>query len=64
MGCFKLLVGLCNEIEALIRKLFWGQRGDKRKIHWVRCDELTKLKAIGGMGIRDLTLFNESLLVK
>ena len=33
MSCFKLLTGLCHEIEGLIRKIFWGQRGDSRKIH-------------------------------
>ena len=33
MGCFKLLVGLCQEIVALIRKFFWGQKGEQRKIH-------------------------------
>ena len=25
MGCFKLLLGLCHEIEVLIRKFWWGQ---------------------------------------
>lgn len=40
MNCFKLPVGLCNEIEGLIHKFWWGQRGDKRKIHWVRREEL------------------------
>ena len=24
MGCFKLPVGLCNEIETLIKKFWWG----------------------------------------
>ena len=24
MGCFKLLIGLCNEIEKLIRRFWWG----------------------------------------
>lgn len=33
MSCFKLPAGLCHEIEGLIRKFFWGQRGDSRKIH-------------------------------
>ena len=28
MGCFKVSVSLCNEIEALIKKVWWGQRGD------------------------------------
>ena len=36
MGCFKLPIGLCHEIEALIKKFLWGQRGDCRKIHWIK----------------------------
>ena len=36
MGCFKLPVSLCNEIESLIKKFWWGQWGDRRKIHWVK----------------------------
>ena len=36
MNCFKLPNGLCNELEGLIRRFLWGQRGDRRKIHWVR----------------------------
>ena len=33
MRCFKLLVSLCNEIESFIKKFWWGQQGDRRKIH-------------------------------
>ena len=33
MGCFKLPLGLCNDIEVMIRKFWWGQRGNSRKIH-------------------------------
>ena len=33
MSCFKLPVGLCNDIEAMIRKFWWGQRCDHRRIH-------------------------------
>ena len=28
MGCFKLPVGLCNEIEVMIRKFWWGEEED------------------------------------
>ena len=28
MGCFKFPIGLCNEIEVLIKKFWWGQHGD------------------------------------
>lgn len=64
MGCFKLPLSLCNEIKVLIRKFWWGQRGDKRKIHWVKWEEMTKSKLVGGMGFRDLALYNDSLLTK
>lgn len=64
MGCFKLPLGLCHEIEVLIHKFWWGQRGDKRKIHWLKWDEITKSKLVGGMRFRDLALYNDSLLVK
>ena len=42
MGCFELPVSLCNEIESLIKKFWWGQQGDQRKIHWVKWEDLTK----------------------
>ena len=64
MGCFKLPLSLCHEIEAMVKKLFWGQRGDKRKIHWVRWSELTKPKLEGELGFQDLAHFNDSLLTK
>ena len=54
MGCFKIPMGLCNEIEAMIKKIWWDQRGDRRKIHWIKWDELTKSKDVGGTGFRDL----------
>ena len=36
MSCFKLLVTLCHEIETMVRKFWWGQRGERRKVHWIR----------------------------
>ena len=33
MSCFKLPVGLCIEMESLIRKFLCRQKGDRRKVH-------------------------------
>ena len=41
MRCFKIPLGFCQETEAMIKKFWWGQRGDRRKIHWIKWDELT-----------------------
>ena len=35
MNCFKLPISLCNDLEELICKFWWRERGDQRKIHWV-----------------------------
>ena len=34
--------GICHEIEGLIRKLWWGQRGDRRKIHWAKVEWVSR----------------------
>ena len=64
MGCFKLPISLCHEIEVLIRKFWWGERGNQRKTHWVKWADLCEPKSEGGMGFKELLLFNDSLLAK
>ena len=64
MCCFKLPLGLCHEFEGLIRKIWWGQRGDQRKIHWVKWEDMCEPKSEGGMGFKELPIFNDALLAK
>lgn len=64
MSCFKLLLTFCYDIEALIRKFQWGQRGNQRKIHWSKWKSLCQPKSLGGMGFKELQKFNEAMLAK
>ena len=60
----KLPLGLCMEIESLIKKFWWGQKEDRRKVHWVKWNTLCKPKFEGERGFKDLANFNDALLAK
>ena len=64
MACFKLPSGLCQHINAMIRSFWWGSKDGKRKMCWVAWEEMTKPKFMGGMGFRDIELFNLALLAR
>ena len=64
MGCFKLSVDLCRDIEILIWKFWWGERRERRKIHWKNWETLYKPKKEGGLGFKELVKFNDAMLAK
>ena len=64
MGYFKLPKSLCKDIESMIRKFWWGYKGEARKIHWVGWNKLCLPKSQGGLGFKDIENFNLALLGK
>ena len=50
MSVFQLPLKLCDELDALCAKYWWGQVGSERKIHWWSWNKLTASKKEGGMG--------------
>jgi hypothetical protein len=64
MSVFKFSAGLCDDLSQIIRNFWWGDEEDQRKTHWMGWDKMTRPKLQGGIGFRDLRLFNQALLAK
>lgn len=64
MSCIKLPVKLCNDLNAMMAKFWWGSKGGEKKIYWLSWDKLSEKKQYGGLGFRDLRCFNLAMLAK
>ncbi|XP_051209407.1 uncharacterized mitochondrial protein AtMg00310-like [Lolium perenne] len=62
MSCFKLPRGLCQAINSMLRSFWWGSKDGKRKTCWVSWETMCSPKFNGGMGFRDIELFNIAML--
>lgn len=60
MSCFKLPNSFCDDVERIIRNFWWGASNSERGIPWKAWTDLCRPKCDGGMGFRDLKLFNIS----
>jgi hypothetical protein len=64
MGVFQLPKSLCQRLNSVIERSWWWQHLHQRKIVWVKWDNLGTSKHLGGMGFRDLEVFNLAFLAK
>lgn len=64
MTCFELPVSLCKRIQAALTRFWWDGNDGTRKLCWVSWDDLTEPKAEGGLGFKDIQIFNQALLAK
>jgi len=62
ISVFQLSASVCEDLERAIRKFWWGGEKDQRRTHWVAWEKFTRCKARGGLGFRDLKIFNQALL--
>jgi hypothetical protein len=46
----------------VIRYFWWGDEKGQRKIHWLAWEKLLLSKNLGGLGFRDMRLFNQALV--
>lgn len=64
MSCFLLSPATCKKITSAISNYWWSSKVDRRGLHWRRWSDLTLPKCHGGMGFRDIKLFNIAMLGK
>ena len=53
-----------NKLVRLQRNFLWGGSSEQNKIAWIRWDMVCLPKEEGGLGVKDITSFNISLLEK
>ncbi|XP_012849908.1 PREDICTED: uncharacterized protein LOC105969681 [Erythranthe guttata] len=63
MSCFRLPRYFIEEMEKHMAKFWWVNTKGKG-IHWAKWQDMCSSKDFGGLGFRDLNVFNTALLVK
>ncbi|KAK3211935.1 hypothetical protein Dsin_016641 [Dipteronia sinensis] len=63
MSLFRLPQAI-TDLHIISANFWWGSDDEKRKIHWCCWSKLCHSKDDGGMGFRNLSIFNQALLAK
>lgn len=64
MNYFKFPDSLCKELEGMMARYWWGQKGEECKIHWLIWEKMCESKAEGGLGFKNFKSFILALLAK
>lgn len=64
MSIFKSPKKVCKKVIAIMLQFWWAGGEDSKKVSWCSKGKLTRWKEQGGLGFRDLELFNIAMLTK
>ncbi|KAE8689425.1 hypothetical protein F3Y22_tig00110937pilonHSYRG00001 [Hibiscus syriacus] len=64
LSLFKMPCNIGKKLNSLMANFLWGEKGDKRRIHWVNWNTVCRPLNCGGLGVLDLNLTNRALLGK
>ena len=61
---FSIPTSVAQRLEKIQRDFLWGGMGEEFKYHLVSWDRVCEMLCYGGLGIKNLVLFNQALLGK
>ncbi|KAL4296267.1 hypothetical protein GQ457_12G014410 [Hibiscus cannabinus] len=64
MSCYMLPQNIIDDMTSSIRRYWWSRNKNKKGWHLLPWDMVCHPKSAGGIGFRDLHLFNIALLGK
>ena len=64
MSLFKIPRIVCDGINSILVKYWWGQMRNERKINWISWGKLCSPKNKGGLWFQDIHVFNLAMLAK
>jgi hypothetical protein len=64
MSVFQLPKNLCRSLSSIMTRFWWGNQSNKSKASWMSWNRLGLPKSKGGMGFRNIEVFNTALLAK
>lgn len=64
LSLFPIFASVAYRIEKLQRDFLWGGMGEEFKFHLVKWDTVCRPISNGGLGIRNVRIFNHVLLGK
>ncbi|KAG5531062.1 hypothetical protein RHGRI_025876 [Rhododendron griersonianum] len=64
MSNLKFPVYVTKKISSILSNFLWSGAANKKSYHWKKWDSLCLSNSDGGLGVKDLQLFNQALLAK
>ncbi|XP_019425147.1 PREDICTED: uncharacterized protein LOC109334030 [Lupinus angustifolius] len=64
LSIFKAPKKVVSKLTSLQRNFLWNKNSGGRGIPWIAWSEVCKPKRLGGLGVKDLSRFNDALLGK